>query len=76
MSIKGIEADLKDLGSLMNIPFPQALRSMHSFLGRRNYYSRFISDFAIYTSVLYELRKADFHEIRCLQNTENGGSSI
>ncbi|POM76149.1 Reverse transcriptase [Phytophthora palmivora] len=28
-----------------------------------NYYSRFIEDFAIYASVLYELREADFYEI-------------
>ena len=37
---------------------------MQSFLGSLNYYSRFIEDFAIYASVLYELREADFHEIR------------
>ena len=76
MSVKGIEADMKDLGSLVNISFPQALRSMQSFLGSLNYYSRFIWDFSIYASVFYESRKAVFHEIRLLQNTENGGSSI
>ena len=36
---------------------------MQSFLGSLNYYSRFIKDFSIHASVLYELRKADFHEI-------------
>ena len=64
VSLAGLEAHPKDLGSLVNIPFPRTLRSMQSFLGSLNYYSRFIEDFAIYASVLYELREADFHEIR------------
>ena len=60
VSLAGLEAHPKDLGSLVNIPFPRTLRSMQSFLGSLNYYSRFIEDFAIYASVLYELREADF----------------
>ena len=64
VSLAGLEAHPKDLGSLVNIPFPRTLRSMQSFLGSLNYYSRFIEDFAIYASVLYELREEDFHEIR------------
>ena len=60
VSLAGLEANPKDLGSLVNIPFPTTLRSMQSFLGSLNYYSRFIEDFAIYASVLYELREADF----------------
>ncbi|POM66457.1 Reverse transcriptase [Phytophthora palmivora] len=36
---------------------------MPSFLGSLNYYSRFIEDFAIYASVLYDLREANFYEI-------------
>ena len=54
----------------MNIPFPKTLRSMQSILGSLNYYSRFIEDFAIYASVLYELREADFHEI-CRLSSED-----
>ena len=42
---------------------------MQSLLGSLNYYSRFIEDFAIYASVLYELREADFHEIRRMDKT-------
>ena len=53
----------KNLESLVNIPFPGTLRAMQSFLGSLNYYSRFIEDFAIYATVLYELRESDFHEI-------------
>ena len=64
ISLAGIEAHPKDLSSLTNIPFPKTLRSMQSFLGSLNYYSRFIEDFAIYASVLYELREADFYAIR------------
>ena len=37
---------------------------MQSILGSPNYYSRFIEDFSVYASVLYELREDDFHEIR------------
>ncbi|GMF60250.1 unnamed protein product [Phytophthora fragariaefolia] len=64
VSADGLEAHPKDLESLANLPFPRTLRSMQSFLGSLNYYSRFIKDFAIYAAVLYELREADFHEIR------------
>ncbi|KAE9065276.1 hypothetical protein PF010_g28272 [Phytophthora fragariae] len=58
----GMEAQPKDLASLVNLPFPTSLRSMQSFLDSLNYYSRFIEDFAIYASILYELREADFFE--------------
>ena len=63
VSLAGLEAHPKDLESLVNVPFSRTLRSMQSFLGSLNYYSRFIEDFAIYASVLYELQEADFHEI-------------
>ena len=38
---------------------------MQSFLGSLNYYSRFIEDYAIFASILYELREVDFHAWRC-----------
>ena len=68
VSLAGLEANPKDLGSLVNIPFPTTLRSMQSFLGSLNYYSRFIEDFAIYASVLYELREADFFEMSHMED--------
>ena len=71
VSLAGLESHPKDLGSLVNIPFPRTLRSMQSFLGSYKYYSRFIKEFAIYTSVLYELREAEFHEIRRMDETES-----
>ncbi|KAL4109211.1 hypothetical protein PRIC1_000914 [Phytophthora ramorum] len=67
VSADGLEAHPKDLEALSNLPFPLTLRSMQSFLGSLNYYSRFIEDFAIYAAVLYELREADFHEISRLE---------
>ncbi|KAE9081927.1 hypothetical protein PF010_g21792 [Phytophthora fragariae] len=63
VSMDGLEAHPKDLQALVDLPFPSTLRAMQSFLGSLNYYSRFIEDFAIYASVLYELRESDFHEI-------------
>ncbi|GMF28917.1 unnamed protein product [Phytophthora fragariaefolia] len=55
VSSSGLEANPKDLAALTDLPFPQSLRSMQSFLGSLNYYSRFIEDYAIYAAVLYEL---------------------
>ncbi|POM79560.1 Reverse transcriptase, partial [Phytophthora palmivora] len=56
----GLEANPKDLEALTDLAFPGSLRSMQSFLGSLNYYSRFIEDYAIYAAVLYELREVDF----------------
>ncbi|KAG3073078.1 hypothetical protein PI124_g19331 [Phytophthora idaei] len=60
VSKEGLEANPKDLSSLTDLPFPGSLRAMQSFLGSLNYYSRFIEDYAIYATVLYELREIDF----------------
>ncbi|POM74877.1 Reverse transcriptase [Phytophthora palmivora] len=60
VSKDGLEANPKDLGALTDLAFPGSLRSMQSFLGSLNYYSRFIGDYAIYAAVLYELREVDF----------------
>lgn len=72
VSAEGLETHPKDLSALQELPFPTNLRSMQSFLGSLNYYSRFIEDFAIYASVLYELREADFYEI-ARQTKPTGG---
>ncbi|GMF29429.1 unnamed protein product [Phytophthora fragariaefolia] len=68
VSSSGLEADPKDFAALTDLPFPQSLRSMHSFLGSLNYYSRFIEDCAICAAVLYELREVDF---AAMSKTEN-----
>ncbi|POM68913.1 Reverse transcriptase [Phytophthora palmivora] len=63
VSAEGLETHPKDLAALQELSFPANLRSMQSFLGSLNYYSRFIEEFATYASVLYELHEADFYEI-------------
>ena len=70
VSLAGLDANTKHLGSLVNIPFPTTLRSMQSFLGSLNYYSRFIEDFSVYASVLYELREADFFEMSHMKDRD------
>ncbi|GMG14894.1 unnamed protein product [Phytophthora fragariaefolia] len=68
VSSSGLEANPKDLAVLTDLPFPQSLRSMQSFIGSLNYYSRFIENYAIYAAVLYELREVDF---AAMSKTEN-----
>ncbi|OWZ08883.1 LOW QUALITY PROTEIN: reverse transcriptase [Phytophthora megakarya] len=53
VSIGDLEGKPKDLKSLTDLPFPGSLRSMQSFLG----------NYAIYASVLYELREVEFVEL-------------
>ncbi|KAE9274549.1 hypothetical protein PF008_g29565 [Phytophthora fragariae] len=64
VSEDGLEAKPKDLSSLRDLPFPSSLRAMQSFLGSLNYYSRFLEDYAVYASTLYELREVDFAELK------------
>ncbi|GMG17774.1 unnamed protein product [Phytophthora fragariaefolia] len=47
---------------------------MQSFLGSLNYYSRFIEDFAVYDSILYELREIDFFEASGQAKARLGGN--
>ena len=44
VSLAGLGDNPKDIGSLVNFPFPTTLRFMQSFLGSMKYYSRFIED--------------------------------
>ncbi|OWY93943.1 reverse transcriptase [Phytophthora megakarya] len=69
VSTDGLEAKPKDLEAFSNLPFPTKLKSMQSFLGSLNYYSRFIEDFAVYAAILYELREVDYHQIARLKST-------
>ncbi|GMF33270.1 unnamed protein product [Phytophthora fragariaefolia] len=74
VSAEGLEAHPKDLETLGNLPFPLTLRAIQSFLGSLNYYQRFIEDFAIYATVLYELSEGDFHEIGRQEESNSSGS--
>ncbi|POM69834.1 Reverse transcriptase [Phytophthora palmivora] len=77
VSVEGLETHPKDLSALQELPFPASLRSMQSFLGNLNYCSRFIEDFPIYASVLYELQEVDFYEIaRRTESTRDGQNII
>ncbi|OWY92675.1 reverse transcriptase, partial [Phytophthora megakarya] len=60
VSHDGLEANPKDLSALTDLEFPGSLRAMQSFLGSLNYYTRLIEDYALYASVLYELREIDY----------------
>ncbi|POM57310.1 Reverse transcriptase [Phytophthora palmivora] len=73
---KGLETHPKDLSALQELPFPTNLRSIQSFLGSANNYSRFIEDFVIYASVLYELREADFYEIARRTKSTGGDEDV
>ncbi|OWZ12585.1 LOW QUALITY PROTEIN: reverse transcriptase [Phytophthora megakarya] len=55
VSHDGLEANPKDLSALTDLGLPGSLRAMQYVLDSLKYYSRFIEDYAIYTSVLYEL---------------------
>ncbi|CAI5701136.1 unnamed protein product [Peronospora effusa] len=65
VSKEGLEAHPKDLQSLVDLPLPTTLKAIQSFLGSLNYYIRYIEDYAIYASILYELREVNFHAWRC-----------
>ena len=72
VSANGLEAHPKDLQSLVDLPLPTTLKAMQSFLGSLNYYSRFLEDYAIYASILYELREVDYHVFRRLMGKAGG----
>ncbi|CAH0480928.1 unnamed protein product [Peronospora belbahrii] len=72
ISDQGLEAHPKDLHSLVNLPLPSTLKAMQSFLGSLNNYLRFIEDYAVYASILYELREVEFHAWRCKLRTGDG----
>ena len=64
VSSGGLEAHSKYLLSVVDFSLPMSKRAMQSFLGRQKYYSRFIENYAVYASVLYELREIEFHARR------------
>ncbi|POM77457.1 Reverse transcriptase [Phytophthora palmivora] len=64
VSKDGLEANPKDLGGLTDLAFPGSPRSMQSFLGSLNYYSRFIEDYAIYAAVLSIFAAMSKDEVR------------
>ena len=66
-----IKYNLKDLELLLNSLYSRTCGSIHLFWRSLNYYSGFIKYIAIYVSVLYDMREADFHEISRASNARN-----
>ncbi|OWZ13909.1 reverse transcriptase [Phytophthora megakarya] len=50
----------KGLSVLTDLEVPRSLRAMQSVLGSQHYYSRFIKDYLVYASVLYDLREVNY----------------
>ncbi|KAH9121366.1 hypothetical protein AeMF1_006876 [Aphanomyces euteiches] len=55
ISREGIHAKPRGLHQVLQMPFPKSLRAMQSFLGSINLYSRFIENYSIKASCLYEI---------------------
>ncbi|KAH9098513.1 hypothetical protein Ae201684P_017725 [Aphanomyces euteiches] len=55
VSRRGLEARPRSLDAVLAAPFPKCLRDMQSFLGWLNFYSRFIENYSILVSCLYEI---------------------
>ncbi|KAF0743339.1 hypothetical protein Ae201684P_007794 [Aphanomyces euteiches] len=58
----GLSARPKGLAQLVNIPFPASLQGVQSFLGSLNFYSRFIENYSIKASSLYELSREEIEK--------------
>ena len=71
VSLARLDVHPNYLKILMKFLFARTLRAMEFFLNSINYYIRFIKEFAINASVLYELRKVYSYAIRRL-NGPNG----
>ncbi|GMF49031.1 unnamed protein product [Phytophthora fragariaefolia] len=60
VSREGLRADAKKLNAITELSFPKTKKGVQPFLGALNYYSRFIQDFAVYGTALYQMREEDF----------------
>ncbi|OWZ11187.1 hypothetical protein PHMEG_00015829 [Phytophthora megakarya] len=56
---EGLRSDAKKIKRVTEFSFPTSKKGMQSFLGALNYYSRFIQDFAVYATALYQLKEED-----------------
>ncbi|KAH9095706.1 hypothetical protein Ae201684P_015503 [Aphanomyces euteiches] len=59
ISRRGLSARSKGLEKLINLEFPTSLQGVQSFLGSLNFYSRFVENYAIKASSLYEISRED-----------------
>ncbi|KAH9110418.1 hypothetical protein LEN26_013756 [Aphanomyces euteiches] len=59
ISRRGLSAKPKGLEKLVNLEFPDSLQGIQSFPGSLNFYSRFVENYAIKASSLYEISRED-----------------
>ncbi|KAE9295409.1 hypothetical protein PR003_g24021 [Phytophthora rubi] len=55
ISVEGLRATPKIAKGVQDLPFPNTLKGVQSFLGSLNYYHKLIEDFPVVAAVLYEL---------------------
>ena len=55
ISRDGLRATPKIAESLLSLPFPRTLKGIQSFLGSLNYHSKFIENYSVIATCLYEL---------------------
>ncbi|KAH9098027.1 hypothetical protein LEN26_016787 [Aphanomyces euteiches] len=59
ISRRGVAARPKGLEKLANLEFPDSLQGVQSFLGSLNFYSRFVENYSIKASSLYEISREE-----------------
>ncbi|KAH9184609.1 hypothetical protein AeNC1_013415, partial [Aphanomyces euteiches] len=59
ISRRGVAARPKGLKKLANLEFPDSLQGIQSFLGSLNFYSRFVENYSIKASSLYEISREE-----------------
>ena len=57
ITAKGIRADPSKISAVVNMPAPKNVKQLRAFLGKCNYYRKFIKDYSKQLSPLYELIK-------------------
>ncbi|KAE9064609.1 hypothetical protein PF010_g28539 [Phytophthora fragariae] len=70
ISAEGIRATPKLTKGVQDLPFPNTLKGVQSFLGSLNYYHKFIEDFPVVAAVLYELTDEQIRSKRDLSRAK------
>ncbi|KAE9007126.1 hypothetical protein PR001_g17039 [Phytophthora rubi] len=70
ISAEGIRATPKLAKGVQDLPFPNTLKGVQSFLGSLNYYHKFIEDFPVVAAVLYELTDEQIRSKRDLSRAK------
>ncbi|KAE9266255.1 hypothetical protein PR003_g32187, partial [Phytophthora rubi] len=70
ISAEGIRATPNIAKGVQDLPFPNTLKGVQSFLGSLNYYHKFIEDFPVVAAVLYELTDEQIRSKRDLSRAK------